>query len=321
MKKTIAFISAFIVLSALFTACGNNNGTSNSDTNIAKIQPSETAIEDISKDTVLIKINTDGYGGMIAFADDGSQPAFNDEYPSQSAFTNVPVGTTVVISAKNDPNIPEDISFVKWQKNGEDFSTDATITVTADADAEYIALFSSGGYNSKAVDLSTVKTMGDLLGLNNCGYACTENAYGYVFEQNGNYYRAIVEMDKETADAYFAISFEDEDYESKQNALIAPLEVLRIDNLTEAIPLQKELDKWVGKTGKELMSNGWNNVGWNLEDMEFYFEYGLFSYNVVMEGEVGDVDSFDTESINPLVVKSVTYSGLGDAANPEISID
>ena len=321
MKKTIAVISAFLMLSAVFTACGTNAETSTSDANIAETQPNNTSTEDISKDTVLIKINTDGYGGVIAFTDDGSQPVFDDEFPSQSAFTNVPVGTTIVISAKNDQNIAEDISFVKWQKNGEDFSNDATITVTADADAEYIALFSSGGYNAETVDLSTVKIMGDLLGLNSCGYSCTENAYGYVFEQDGNYYRAVAEMDKETADAFFAISIDDEDYESKQNALIAPLKVIKIDNLTEAIPPQEELDKFIGKTGEELMSNGWNNVGWNLEDMEFYFDYGLFSYNVVMEGEVGDTDSFDTENIETLVVKSVTYSGLGDAANPEINID
>ena len=62
---------------------------------------------------------------------------FNDEAPTQSATENVANPAKYVIKAKPD----EGWKFVKWTKDGKDFSTDAEITVEVSADVEYIAVF------------------------------------------------------------------------------------------------------------------------------------------------------------------------------------
>ena len=43
--------------------------------------------------------------------------------------------------------------------------------------------------------------------------------------------------------------------------------------------------------------------------------HGPFAYTVVFEGTVKNAEDFEEEDIKPLVVKSVTYSGLGNATS------
>ena len=92
------------------------------------------------------------------------------------------------------------------------------------------------------------------------------------------------------------------------------LKISRLENLSEMLPSQEEMNKWVGKTGQDLFDADWTNSGWNLDEMVFWMNYGAFQYDVVMEGEVKTPDDFGDEDINSLVVKSVAYNGqLGDA--------
>ncbi|MBQ1619665.1 MAG: hypothetical protein II094_01595, partial [Oscillospiraceae bacterium] len=124
-------------------------------------------------------------------------------------------------------------------------------------------------------------------------------------------------MPEDVADAVFALDFEDPQHDEKLNALIAPLEVVRIDNLNDTILTQEQLDALVGKTGEELFNEGWTNSGWNLQDMEFYMSYGAFDYLVTFEGSVDNYEDFEEEDINPLVVKSAVYYGRGDLTNTD----
>lgn len=82
------------------------------------------------------RINTDGLG-EIAYAEEGQEPEFDDEYPAQSTQLNVAEPTTYVLAARPD----EGYKFVKWTKDGEDYSEEDKITVTVDADVEYRAVF------------------------------------------------------------------------------------------------------------------------------------------------------------------------------------
>ena len=50
--------------------------------------------------------------------------------------------------------------------------------------------------------------------------------------------------------------------------------------------------------------------------MEFTLEHGPFAYTVVMEGDYVPNENYDFDEeadFAPLKVKSVTYSGIGDA--------
>ncbi len=83
-----------------------------------------------------MKINTEGLGSF-AYGLEGEEVEFDDEFPTQSAVDNLTEPRTYVIKAKPD----EGYKFVKWTKDGEDFSTEPEITVDVDSDVEFIAVF------------------------------------------------------------------------------------------------------------------------------------------------------------------------------------
>lgn len=93
-------------------------------------------IEEEHNYIALLKINTEGLGSF-AYGREGEEIEFDEEFPTQSATENLEKTETFVIKAKPD----EGWKFVKWTKNGEDFSTESEITVEVSEDVEYIAVF------------------------------------------------------------------------------------------------------------------------------------------------------------------------------------
>ena len=180
------------------------------------------------------------------------------------------------------------------------------------------AAFTACGSTGKTdADPASFKTIGDLLQSEaveerQSGYS--EKNYVYVYELDGTFYRAVAALSEEASAQLNELDILADDYAAKLTETISPLEITRLENLSETLPSQEELNKWVGKTGKDLFDADWTNSGWNLDEMVFWMNYGAFQYDVVMEGEVKDADDFSDEDIETLVVKSVTPNGqLGDA--------
>ena len=297
MKK---FLSVLFVMLLVFTGCTNN-----------KPQPEQEA------ETVTIQINTDGIG-IIAAAQGDEELKFDDQYPAQSIVMNVEKGTSVTMEAKEQE---EDYVFVKWTKDGADYATDKQITVVVDTDVEYRAVFMmSSGYEGATVEnIEDAKVIGDILGLPTYGYGSSEDKLVYAFELKGVVYRAVARLEKATADAIFALDFSDPEYEKKYNELVAPLAIDHIDNLNELIPSQEELDKNIGKTGGDLVNEGWHCSYVNFEDGEAGMDHGFYSYVVKFDDKITRNDDAEMEDlIKDMKVVSVTYEGIGDAANPEI---
>lgn len=93
---------------------------------------------DVPEFSITMQINTEGLG-EIAYAPEGEELAFETEFPVQSAVQNLESPATYVLAAK-----PEDgWKFVKWTKDGEDFSTEEQITVDVAESVEFIAVFES----------------------------------------------------------------------------------------------------------------------------------------------------------------------------------
>lgn len=269
----------------------------------------------VSGDLVTIMVNIKGVDGNIAISDDGTDPKIDPEYPAQSAFVNVEKGTVVKILAEPE----EGFHFFKWTVDGKAYSTEPLISVTAEEDTEFIAEFLPEGKDGKPVDLDTVKTLGDLLGLPEVGTSLTGTTYVYAFEQDGNTYRAICDVPEETAQAIFDLDFEDPDYDKKLSELIAPLTVKVIENLTENIPSQQEADQYIGKTGQELIDDGWTVHFYNLDELRFGMNHGIYSYDITFEGKIKDPDSFNEDTdMGGLTVKTITCDGVGDATYMEM---
>ena len=164
-------------------------------------------------------------------------------------------------------------------------------------------------------------TIGDAMALAAEGTAQNatyENAFVYVFEKDGTYWRLTAVLNEEQAAALWELDILDEDYDVKQKELVSPLAVTKCENLNEKKLTDEEMNALVGKTGEDLLNDGWiSGMGYNLDTMEFFMEYPPFAYTVVFEAQekLENTDDFDEEeAIRPLKVVSVTFDGLGDSA-------
>ena len=86
--------------------------------------------------TVIVTVNTEGWG-YIAYAEGEETPEIDTEYPSQSAYIGLAEPAVhTFIAWPQAGNV-----FVKWTKNGEDFSTEPQFTALLDESADYVAVF------------------------------------------------------------------------------------------------------------------------------------------------------------------------------------
>ena len=270
-----------------------------------------------TEDTVLIRVNTEGIG-CIEVAEGEETPVVDKEFPAQSFGSMFAKGTKVTMLAYETE---DGWSFVKWTKNGEDYATEAQITVTVEEEAEYIAVFMmSGGWDGPTAEkIEDAKTMGDILGLPTFGSSSTEEKVVHVFELNGVQYRAVALLPEDVSKTLWALDFSDPDYENKYNELVAPLEIDHIVDLSAQIPTQEDLDKNIGKTGEELVNEGWSPDFINYEEKTAGMNYGYYYYTVKFEGDLVRNDEAEiADMIKDLKVASVTYDGIGYASDPEL---
>ena len=129
-KKIIPFGIALVIGASVLAGCGGADSGGNSGS-------AASGDASASEATVLIKFNTEGFGGQIAYDDEGKKVEFDDAHPYQSGFINAKKGSVVLIGAKAD----DGAKFVKWTKDGKEFSTEMEIKVIADADAGFVAVF------------------------------------------------------------------------------------------------------------------------------------------------------------------------------------
>ena len=86
---------------------------------------------------IVLKLNTEGLGQVSYYIDEVNKMDFDDEYPNQSAYTTLDKAATVSIDAKAD----EGWKFVKWTKDGKDYSKDSKLEINVSEDTELIAVF------------------------------------------------------------------------------------------------------------------------------------------------------------------------------------
>ncbi len=83
-----------------------------------------------------LRINIEG-DGEIAYAQNGNEIEFEEGYPYQSAQINVKDVETVRIAARAS----EGWKFVKWTRNGTDYSTEAVLDIEVNEDIDMVAVF------------------------------------------------------------------------------------------------------------------------------------------------------------------------------------
>ncbi len=173
---------------------------------------------------------------------------------------------------------------------------------------------------NEAVSADSLKTFGDIIALEKeePQLAVGEGKAVYAFKAGGTYYRAIADLDKDVEEAFINIDILAEGYEEKQNEILGPIGIDKLENLSEQLLTEDQLASLSGKTGQELLDEGWTYQGsYDLESMEVLMTYGPFSYRVSFEGQVegADQDDFDVEAATKgMKVRSAAFEMLADDA-------
>lgn len=198
---------------------------------------------------------------------------------------------------------------------GQDTSSDQGATeVSEDVTTEETA----------EVDISSLKTLGDVMAIESEGQSSTwnEEHYVYVTNANGAPLRAVVDLTPEIYSQIEELDFLDEEYDQKLNDIIGGLELVSLDDYSDQVPSQEELDALVGKTGQELLDDGFTFSALSMyggDETVAEYEKDLFRYEITFDGTVdGDADSFDGSLVTELPVVGAGFIGLSDEAiNPE----
>ena len=93
-------------------------------------------VMEMQEAAIIVHINTEGMG-MIAYEEGDEAPEIDPEYPYQSAQINLAEPTAYTFAAASEAGYV----FVKWTKDGEDFSTEPIVSVQLDESADYVAVF------------------------------------------------------------------------------------------------------------------------------------------------------------------------------------
>jgi hypothetical protein len=177
--------------------------------------------------------------------------------------------------------------------------------------------------DNATVSVDSLKTLGEAFELETeeDQWSVGEGKVIYAFKYGGTYYRVQASISEEDQQSYIDIDFNDEDYEEQQHKIIDPLEIEAVDDLSEKILSQEELDAVAGKTGKELVDEGWTYQGsYSLDEMVVWMGYDSFEYSVKFEGHIDEQndDSFDIEAATKdLKAISAELSGMGDTTSIE----
>lgn len=174
------------------------------------------------------------------------------------------------------------------------------------------------------VVVTELKTMGDALlaGRDSQTVATwNEEHYIYCLMFNGVPTRVMADLDADLYDQVEKVIFSgDPDAEDQLAELLSPLPLSSVEDISEGMLSDSDLSKLAGKTGKELLDDGWivNGSFWkdyeDGETLNVLLDQGNFCYEVVFDGSVTMNDDFDVEEgIQDLTVKSASFFGLGDA--------
>ena len=91
---------------------------------------------EMAEAAIVVHVNTDGWGN-IAYTEGSESPEIDLDYPAQSAYIGLAEPAThTFVAWPRTGNL-----FVKWTRNGEDYSTEPQITVLLDESADYVAVF------------------------------------------------------------------------------------------------------------------------------------------------------------------------------------
>lgn len=131
MKKNIKLFYVLLILIVgvvALTGCNKSNNTNNNNSNNS---------DSVDPSAIRLQINSNGLGQISYYVNDLDKVDFNDEYPIQSTYVNLEKETTVILDAKADKGW----KFVKWTKDGKEYSKESKLELKVSKSTEMVAYF------------------------------------------------------------------------------------------------------------------------------------------------------------------------------------
>ncbi|MBQ6453197.1 MAG: hypothetical protein IJJ14_02430 [Coriobacteriales bacterium] len=149
------------------------------------------------------------------------------------------------------------------------------------------------------VDVAGFKTLGDVMTAAPQDNTVTWDESKLVFvgrTPDGGLIYATAAVSPDVNDRIEALDFFADDYDEQRDAILATLPLTSVQDLSANIPSQDELDKLIGKTGKDLLDDGYLFMGysmWGGTETAVYMDKGDYRFLVVFDGTVADADDAD----------------------------
>lgn len=178
---------------------------------------------------------------------------------------------------------------------------------------------------ASAVDTSSWKTLGDAFefGGEPTTAGWDDSYYVALFETDDAAIRVVAQSNATVDEKIMNLMPGSENYAKELADAIGDLPLVSAEDITAEKLSQEQLDALVGKTGQELLDEGWtfaNYYFYGGVDTGAAMEYGPFSYNVTFDVGVTEEESeSDTEGdlIKEAPVTFIECNGAADSAvNP-----
>lgn len=179
------------------------------------------------------------------------------------------------------------------------------------------------GQAQAAMDVSSWTTFGDAMAYcaeeGKSTASWDEKHYVTMFDTNdGGVVRVVAKMDPETYKAFAKLDMLDEDYNEKFLEVMGGLELESAEDLTDDVMTQDELDAYKGKTGQDLIDDGfafesyWMYGG---DETGATMSQGYFAYDVTFDTSITDDQSEDEgAAIMGATITAIEYAGASNAA-------
>ena len=162
-----------------------------------------------------------------------------------------------------------------------------------------------------------VTTLGDVFNIKvtDPSYGSVGNKFVYLLQDDNMAVRVIAELPLDVAQAYVDLSIFDNDYDAKVKKLLKDVKISQVDDFTDDIPTQKELNQFVGKTGKDLADAGYEKTGYFTfgNKVTIYYEKDFYRVSVVFDSVTGDMDLDDDSLFGDKTIQSITYESLSSS--------
>lgn len=181
---------------------------------------------------------------------------------------------------------------------------------------------------TSGVDVSGWKTLGDALAASTerPGYGWDDKYFVGEFFVNDSIVRVVAKSTDEALEKSAELDFEDPDYDKKFDEVVSGLEIVSAEDITAQRLSDDDIAALVGKTGKELVDDGFTFEYYDWyggeEGCSGIFTKGYFSYSVSFDATVSEDQTEDGgEAIMDAKVTEAQYVGTSNATTDPTMVD